>query len=443
MKEKEALKKLLEVLLEYKIQVIVLIIGIISTSAINFCLPLITKRLLDDGFINRDIEIIKISIVIIFTLTFLENFIDIYKEKVRINIQAEIKFKLLKDAFRHLLQIKMQYFKEKSISETLNVIETDVRAISTIADETLLYSALQVVNLLGGIIGLTIINFKLMLLVLLCIPIKGLIARRISVYKKYVTNKYIDNYQSYTKWFDNMIGGITVIRNFGLKRSIQKEFEDRQKQMVHMEKKMEMLMKYNEASDVIVKEILEILIYAIGAYILMKGEITLGSILAFVTYSNYITYPISSILDIQHMILGILPSTQRFFDFMLLEEEGQNGYLLKGEEIESINFNNISFKYVNEYILRNVNFCIKKNEKVAIVGKNGSGKSTLLNLLLRNYENFSGRLYINKQNITNMQIDEYRKLFSVVEQDVYLFNDTLKYNIVLENNIDDMERRYI
>ena len=166
-------------------------------------------------------------------------------------------------------------------------------------------------------------------------------------------------------------------------------------------------------------------------------QLSVGSVFAFITYSSYVTGPISAILNIGYLLSGIIPSTKRYYEFMDLQEETESGKHLEpifGE----LRLQNVSFSYeVGKPVLRAINLTFPKGSKTALMGRNGSGKTTIINLLTRVYNPVSGYILLNETDISEISLHKYRNMVSVVSQQIYLFNDTIRNNICLYQNVSD------
>lgn len=168
-------------------------------------------------------------------------------------------------------------------------------------------------------------------------------------------------------------------------------------------------------------------------------QLTVGSVFAFITYSSYVTGPITAILNIGYLLSGIIPSTKRFYEFMDLKEESDHGSLAEAA-YGDLELENITFSYETEKpLLKDVNMKFPKGSKTALIGRNGSGKSTIINLLTRLYDPADGKILLNGTDIFKISLQEYRSMVSIVSQQIYLFNDTIKNNICLYKTVSDEE----
>ena len=187
----------------------------------------------------------------------------------------------------------------------------------------------------------------------------------------------------------------------------------------------------------VIVQILVTVIYIIGANLVFKFQLSVGSVFAFITYSAYVTGPISAILNIGYLLSGIIPSTKRYYEFMNLQEETDKGKLIK-PEFGNLKLEEVFFSYeTDKPILTDVNIEIPKGSKTVLIGKNGSGKSTIINLLTRMYEPTAGQIKLKGVNIFEITLESYRNMISVVSQQIYLFNDTIRNNICIYKKVSD------
>lgn len=201
---------------------------------------------------------------------------------------------------------------------------------------------------------------------------------------------------------------------------------------------MNMLAQWNGITDNIIVHLLTSLIYIIGANFVFDMQLSVGSVFAFITYSAYVTGPISAILNIGYLLSGIIPSTKRYYEFMALEEEKENEEGMTEPCFGDLELQNLSFSYEKDKaVLSDINIAFPKGSKTVLIGRNGSGKSTLISLLLQLYQPTGGKITLNGIDISEFVLREYRNMISVVSQEIYLFNSSIRDNICMYKNIDD------
>lgn len=167
-----------------------------------------------------------------------------------------------------------------------------------------------------------------------------------------------------------------------------------------------------------------------------KNQLSIGAVFAFLSYSSYVTRPIGCLLNIKMYFSRIQPSSDRLYDFFKCPEERTGRESINCADTPTIIFQNVKFQYSKEReLLKNISFQMSPGEKIGI-GENGSGKSTIIELLLRFYEPNDGAILCNDKNIHDLNLSEYRDLFSVVSQKPFLFIGTIIENIDLTGNAE-------
>lgn len=438
MSNKEAVRRLLLLLGKYKKTIVVIVGCLLVSTGLNLCVPLISRRIMDDGFIGGNkkllIELVLVSMVI-YTINSL---IDLIKEKKRVDISAKIQYFLSEQSFSHLMKLRVNYFNNTNYAETLNNINMDINQMTSVADSSVFFVITQAFSMTGGIIGLFIIDFRMTILVLLFIPIKCVVMKYFAKKQKQIMDEFIKKNQKYAKWFGDTVGGVREVKLFNILDRKHEEFDQNQKDIIEKQKQMNMLGQWNTITDSLMVQFLSTLLYILGANLVFDLQLSVGSVFAFITYSSYVTGPISAILNIGYLLSGIIPSTKRYYAFMDLEEETDNGETAALSP-DDLKLQQVSFAYEKEkYVLKDVDILFAKGSKTAIIGRNGSGKTTIINLLTRMYEPTSGKIMLGTEDISELPLPEYRNMVSVVSQQIYLFNDTIRNNICLYKRVDDV-----
>lgn len=427
--------RLFKLLKPYLKKISIIFLCIFVSAGINMLLPLLTKQIMDNGLLEKNLTIVVKFSVITFALVLLEQAIGLIETKYYSYVYSIFQYSLTKTAFKHLQKLKLQYFSNVNFSEIMSNIGMDVGNISRICDRGTIIILSQLFRIIGGLIGLIIIDWRLTLVVLFVIPIRYFTVKFMAKKRKTMINEYIQYNREYASWYGDVISGIKEIKLWGIDRIKTGEFIKKQRNIVKVNIRIAFLDKLNENSEIIVFQGINCVLYILGAYIAFRNGLTIGGLFAFLTYSTYVLSPISAILNIGYNFTNIIPSAKRFFEFLDMETEidANQKNLLRIEDKDisaSIKFENVSFSYKEgESILDSVNLNINHGEKIAIVGANGSGKSTLINLLLRFYKPQEGKILIDGIDINDIKMRDYRSLISVVSQDLYLFNTTIEDNI--------------
>lgn len=439
------IKRILSLLKAYKTKIFAIVFLMTVSAGIEMLLPLLGKLIIDEGLLLKDMSyIFKISIFAI-VLVILNGAVKIWETKHQSYISSMLPFDLLKRSFKHLLSLKLEYFNKKNATEIMKNIDMDVSNVARVADREMFFVATEVLNIISGIAGLILfIDWKMTLFILLFIPIRYLIVKHLANERTNRFDKYMGYAEDYASWYGDSIGGIKEIKLWALERKKIGQFVKKQRNLIKTNIQLSFIDKINFVSETVLFEVLTYALYIFGGFLIAQDSLTVGGLFAFITYSTYITAPISSIIGLGYDFSTLLPSAKRLFGF--LDNNGEHEEKICPARIDplhaegSIKFENISFSYeADTVVLNNINFEIRSGEKVAIIGSNGSGKTSILKLLLRFYSPDSGRILINNKDIREYNIKDYRRLISVVSQDFYLFNNTIQENISLFSKVNEGE----
>jgi ATP-binding cassette subfamily B protein len=434
---KQIIKRIFKLLKPYFKKISVILICIIASAGINMLYPLISKQVMDNGLLKSDMYVVVKFTLITFAMVLIDQAFGLLETKYFSYVNSMFQYSLQKIAFKHLLKLKLQYFNNTNFSEIMGNVGMDVSNMSRVCDRATFIVISQVFRIIGGLVGLLMIDWRLTIVVILVAPVRYITVKYLAKKRKDMIKDYIEYNREYSSWYGDAISGVKEIKLMGIQRIKIGEFIKKQKNLVKINIKMAFLDKFNEYSESIIFQVINGALYILGAYIAFKNGITIGGLFAFLTYSAYVIGPISAILNIGYNFSNVIPSAKRFFEFLDMETEtGEEKKCLiridNNEVTGQINFKEVGFSYrTGERILNNINLEIKPGEKIAIIGANGSGKSTLINLLLRFYKPDEGRIEIDGRDINSINLKDYRNLISVVSQDLYLFNASIEENISL------------
>ena len=294
--------------------------------------------------------------------------------------------------------------------------------------------SLMIFSLIAMFIG----NWFLTLLVIIVSIIAMLISGFIGKKSAFIQNRVMIAEQTYLAKIKDIIAGFLVIKSFNVKEAIYQDYS-------YVSENLEEIYftkgKFDVLSNVISQlsgMIVFLVAFGGGMYLVFNGYTSIGSVTAIVQLVNFVVMPVNEVgvgitkfregqvtleaFEVQDVLEFQMGKTKEYFD-------------------EVITFSNVDFSYPNTEgkIFNHLSLKIQKGEKIAIVGRSGSGKSTLLNLLLRFYEVTSGHILIDNQDLQDISIESLYNLMTVVQQDVYIFDDTLKANITLNQSFTEYD----
>ena len=415
------------------IRLIPLIICITLTSVLTFLRPLIIKGLTDEGMLKADMRMICVLAVLLLVLTIAEQIADIMQCKKFVEIQNTMIRALYELSFKKTMRLKKGYFIEHNSAEIINRISTDIRSVSMIADQNILFAIRYVLSILGGMLGLFLLSWKMTLVVIPFIPLKVFLSVKMSQLNEETISENNAMVRSFFSWFGDMINGIKEIKLWNLQGQKVDRLNVQQNEILQTSKRSTLCGCYNRASTLLLSAFIQSLLYICGGILFIRGELSLGGVTAFIAYCGYVLSPISALLSIQYMFSSISPSLRRLNEFFRLEEEAGLLNEPKKESVRNhiplLELQHVKFSHTREDLLVDINFTAEKGETIAIIGANGSGKSTLVDLILRFEQPVGGHILIDGRDASTYGRDHYWDLFAVVEQEPYFFKDSLRSNL--------------
>lgn len=395
------------------------------------------KGIIDSGMSqNKEAltQAVLVGAIVIFIYAGL-NFISLrLKNKLVRQIMSRYKNKV----FQSILDRDYRDFsKEKSgkfisvLTENMKKIEQDYLHQYFNISKNL---SLMIFSLLAMFIG----NWYLTLLVIIASIIPMMISGFIGQKSAYLQKSAMIADQKYLAKVKDILAGFLVIKSFNVKEAIRQDYRNESEKLdeiYFMKGKFDVLANViSQLSGMIVF----LVAFGGGMYLVFNGYTTIGSVTAIVQLVNFVVMPLNEV----GMGMSKFREGQVTLDAFEVKDviELQTG---KTKEYfdDVISFSNIDFSYPNteEKIFNHLSLKIQKGEKIAIVGMSGSGKSTLLNLLLRFYDVTSGHISIDNQDIQAISAESLYNLMTIVQQDVYIFDDTLRANITLNQFFTDEE----
>lgn len=354
------------------------------------------------------------------------------------NVSQALRQKLQKKFMRLNLKFHNTYASGSGglISRTMNDIRIIHDGLRLFAD---LFSApLLFIFLIGNLFyhDATLTTYILFITPVLLLFLK-LISKGIRKYSIFG----VEQLEKITSTIKETLDGVRTIQAFNLENRMEDRLKKQGAEFIGMRKKVHSLI---ESMGPITEFIATFLILAVVYYFslkISKNEATTGSMMGFITALMMTNEPLKKFQEAYVRIQETRVAAARVFSLIEEDSEIQESPMATDfpHDWTTIEYRNIDFSYVDEKLISNFNLKIEKGQAVAFVGESGSGKSTLANLLARFYEPQSGQILIGNKDIKDIKISELRKNIGLVSQDVFLFSDTIKNNILADKEDGDMQ----
>lgn len=412
---------------------IVTSIGIIST----FYFKYITDTIIPN---NMNSALNKLSIgVIILILSKL--IIDSIKSQLLIYLGQNIDIALMLGYYEHLLDLPMNFFDKTKVGDMISRFNDSGKIRDGICNTTLTIMIDSIMAVFAGVI-LYLQNRILFSITLIPLMLYSLIVYK---FKKPIEESNRETMQNGAKVTSYLISSLNGVENI---KSYNAELDAK----FHTQKKFLILAKSVFRKGLItniqyflkssIKSIFAIIVIWIGSMEVLKGRLTIGELLTFNALLAYFFTPLENIVNLQPTIQTASVAAERLSQYLDLEVEkikNESNKIYLPSLRYNIEFQNVSFAYNDNYVLKDICLNIPSGKKVAFVGESGSGKSTLAKLILSFYKCNSGEILINDININDIDLENLRSKISYVSQNIFLFSGSIKENLTLGNHEVCME----
>ena len=443
-------------LLKYKWHLLLGFLFIIFSNLFKVYMPAIVDQAADEisnyfkdaqnNDVNTNNELLnaglKLSLVYL-AYAFISGLFLFLTRQTIIVMSRKIEYDLKNEIFDHYQSLSMSFFKKNNTGDLMNRISEDVGKVRMYLGPAIMYTLNVFVLFTMVITFMFNKNVSLTLYVLIPLPILSFIIYKIS----FVINKKSEETQQQQSMLSTFVqeafSGIRVLKAYNRESYFQYNFKNETENYKRASLSLAFVNSFFLPAIVLLIGLSTILTIYIGGIKTINNEIDYGDILQFIFYINLLTWPFASIGWVTSLIQRAAASQKRINEFLLQNETIEN--LQPENQITNINslvFSKVFFEYeqTNIKALENISFELKKGQTLGIIGRTGSGKSTIANLICRLYDVNIGNIQINSSSINDFNLFSLRAKIGYVPQDVFLFSDTIKNNIMfgIENdNIDD------
>ena len=432
MTNKEIISRIFPVIKPYRNQLILAVIGMVIVAALNAAQAWIVKYVVDDIFVNKDEDLLKlipIALIVLFSVKGIFYFVYSYTlEGVGQNVIRDFRDRM----YTHIHSLSLNFFYKNSTGSLTSRIINDVALLQGAVSNALIRILKDALSAAGLLVVIFYMDWRLATLSIVFLPLAFtpmvFFGRRF----RQVSTTYQETLGETSGILHETISGASIVKAFCMEEYERLRFGKK------IDGIYDVLMKDNWYRSVshplmeVIGGLAMALIIWFGGYQVLKGNSTPGSFMAFLTALIMLYEPIKGVSKINSTIQAGMAAANRIFTLLdirsdIVEKEG-------AEELppfkDAIEFKDIVFFYNNEEsVLHNINLRVKKGEILAIVGPSGSGKTTLSNLIPRFYDLQQGELLIDGKNIKEVTLKSLRQQIAIVTQQTILFNDTVYNNI--------------
>jgi ATP-binding cassette, subfamily B, multidrug efflux pump len=349
-------------------------------------------------------------------------------------VSREIEFDMRQDFWNHIQRLPLRYFQNNSTGNIMAHATSDINAVRTFLGPAVMYSIDTVVRLLIVIGIMVTIDISLTLYTLLPLPFLSILVYYVGKLIHERFTRIQEKFSELTAKAQENFSGIRVVKSYVREDNEIEQFNKLSKEYLNLNMKMVRIQALIQPILFLITGLSIIIVIWLGGVRIIDGVMNLGEVTAFIIYLGMLIWPMIAFGWVINLIQQAEASMNRLnkiyaepYEIDDSDETNENITDIRG----GIEFRNVSFRYGDNlpWVLRDVNLSIPEGSTTAIIGQTGSGKTTLVNLIPRLYDVTRGELRIDGINLKSIPLDVLRKKTGVVQQESFLFSDTIKNNI--------------
>jgi len=397
--------------------------------------PLLIQQIIDAVITQGNVSSLNILGSFLVLMAFLQAILFIFRTYIFSEVSNNIDINLGSSIIRHLFRLPLGYFSKRKVGEVSTRIN-ELENIRSFLTGTALTAILDTIFSVIYIVIMCFYSLKLTICSLLVIPFfMGLTLLVAPIAKKYILDQAISRARVNSHLVEG-ISGIESIKSQGLEFITESKWEGFYKKQIDSSFKYSVFTSAAGSLNNFLQQISGLVIIWVGALLVIRGELSIGELIAFRILAGFVTSPILRITSLWQNFQETIISLERLSDILdhPLEEKLGDQILpslptIKGE----VAFEKVNFKFpgTNSFAISNISFRIKASSFVAVVGSSGSGKSTMLKILNRLIGPYEGKIFIDNIEISKMNLYSLRSQVGFFPQECYLFDGTVQENISL------------
>ena len=439
---KGTMKKLLNYIKPFKFSFLIGIICAIVSVCIMVIGPKIQGNIITEiaqGFMNKvqgkggiDFDAIKKTCALLLAIYALSTAFSYLQGWLMSGVSNKMGYQLRKEMNQKIDRLPLSYFDKNSHGDILSRFTNDVDTLVQSLNQSLSTMVSSFVQIIGFLVMMLSISWKMTLMALVVIPLSMVLV--MVVVKK--SQRYFKTQQKslgqVNGHIEEMYAAHTIVKAFNGEEDSLKTFKAYNDQLYTSAWKSQFLSGLMMPLTNLIGNIGYVGVCILGGYLTIRGEIAVGDIQSFITYTRNFTQPISQISQSMNMLQSTAAAAERVFEFLAAQEETKDASnpVVLNDIKGQVTFENVCFGYdPNKIVINDFSMYIKPGQTTAIVGPTGAGKTTIVKLLMRFYELNSGSIYIDGHNITEYTRSSLRSMVGMVLQDAWLFEGSILENL--------------
>ncbi len=433
------LKRIISYLKPYILQLCLVIAAIIISAALGLLPSVITGRIIDEALIGKDMALLIKLVIYAFITLALSQVIGVLETYINTWISQRIIFDMKNQMYKHLEYMPHSFFTTEKQGDIITRMNTDIDGVSSVISGTMTNAISNLATVITTLTALFMMSWKLAIVGVLVVPLLIIPTRRVGRKRFNLLSESQAKHDELNQIINETlsVSGSLLVKLFTREQKEYERFRQVNEDVTKITLKEERSGSWLHVLFGMFTQIGPLLIYFAGGYFIISASdpnLTVGTITAMVALVNRMYRPIQTLLNLQVDFTRSLALFSRIFEYLDMKNDitDTSNPLSPDMTNPSVSFEDVSFSYSKDKpILKNVSFNIPGGSMYAIVGPSGAGKSTIVNLIARLYDTNKGSVNIAGVNLKDIKLSYLRDNIGLVTQDTYLFNSTIRENLLL------------
>ena len=426
------LKKFLSYYKPHKLTFALDMLASFTMSVIAIFYPMITRKMLNEFIPDhkyREIVIYGVGLLLVYVLRMgLQYFVQYKGHMMGVKMQE----KMRSDLFAHIEKLPISFFDNNETGKIMTRMTSDLFDVVELAHHGPENVIITSVSVIISFAYLMSIDLWLSLILLICVPLLIIVSSVLRKKMRTAFKKRRESNAVINAALESSISGVRVTKAFTNSEKEIEKFSKGNVQFVNNSRMAYKAMGQFHSETTFITDVFNVVILIAGGLFLYSGKINFGDYSAFIVSVNLFINPINTLIRFMESFQDGVTGFERFMEIMSIEPEKDSDTARSVNRVEgNIEFKNVTYGYGDgENVLKSINFKIDKGETFALVGPSGGGKTTICHLIPRFYDVRDGQIFIDGIDANDITRESLRKNIGVVQQDVYLFNSSMKDNIL-------------
>ncbi|MDC0804226.1 MAG: ABC transporter ATP-binding protein [Clostridium paraputrificum] len=427
------LKFILSYLKEHKTKLIIISFSIIVYTLTKLIGPFLMGYIIDNYITIPNVDGLVKWVIVLFCVYALSSLAGWFQNYINADVASQTVNKIRTDLFNKIETLSLRFFDSTPHGELLSRFTNDIDNIGITLSNSIIELTSNLIQLVGVLVFMLILNVKLALITLIATPFLAIIVTFLIKRTRKLYGEQQGKLGDLNAYIEEEISGLKVVKAYGLENEVVRRFHEKNKSFKDTAIKAQftsylMIPLMNGLSNVTL-----VLIIVAGSMLTLKGDASIGLIVTFINFARLFFQPINQMSNLYNQLGLAFTGAERVMDILKEEPDIKNTPNAKEIDVLNgyVNMKDVSFSYNDEKtILKRINIEAFKGEKIAIVGPTGSGKTTIINLLNRFYDTKDGEIYFDDLKIKDINFYSLRKRIGIVLQNTILFSGTIRENLL-------------